>query len=81
MRIKSDATNHKPNRDESRKLKFQLLGWMLFVVCALFYLASSLKNRDFLAVAGSIAFLVACIVFLVPVMDVWKRRNKSRKGS
>ena len=69
------------NRDDDRKLKFQLLGWLLFIVCALFYLASSLKNRDALAILGSLAFMVACIVFLVPVVDDWKKYRRSREDS
>ena len=69
------------NRDHYRKLKFQLLGWILFIVCALFYLVSSLKNRDVLAIIGSLAFLVACFVFLVPVVDDWKKYRRSREDS
>lgn len=69
------------NREECRKLKYQLVGWVLFIVCALFYLASSLKNRDVLAAAGSLAFLVACLVFLVPVAEAWKTNHRSRRDS
>jgi len=69
------------SRQEDRKLKCQLVGWMLFILCALFYLFSSLKNRDVMAVAGSLAFLVACLVFLVPVADAWKANHRSRRDS
>ena len=52
--------------DDQRK--FQLAGWLLFIICALFYLASSWQNQDALAITGSIVFLLACIVFLLPLM-------------
>jgi Ca2+/Na+ antiporter len=45
-----------------------IYGWVLFVVCALFFMAASLKNRDLLTFLGSVIFLVACLVFLVPLI-------------
>jgi hypothetical protein len=45
-----------------------LLGWSLFVVSALFFTAASLRAGDPLALAGSLFFLVACFVFLWPLM-------------
>jgi len=47
--------------------KYQLAGWILFIVCAIFFIASSLKNKDMLAFIGSVIFLIACIVFLIPL--------------
>ena len=51
-----------------RKDRYALAGWLLFVLCAVFYLASSLKNHDPLAIIGSVLFLVACLVFMVPIV-------------
>ena len=47
-------------------VKLQILGWILFIVSACAFIASSLKSGDLLALAGGLFFLVACFVFLVP---------------
>lgn len=44
----------------------QLWGWGLFIISALFYGAASLKAGDILGFLGSLFFLVACLVFLIP---------------
>ena len=46
--------------------RFQILGWILFIVSALGFIASSLKSGDMLALTGGAFFLVACFVFLIP---------------
>lgn len=61
--------------DQRRDLVFQLWGWLLFILCALLFLASSLVNRDLIAAAASLVFLAACAVFMVPVLGAWKRRG------
>jgi F0F1-type ATP synthase assembly protein I len=48
--------------------KFQLLGWLLFIVSAAFFIASSVRNGDMVGLLGGFFFLVACFVFLVPFM-------------
>ena len=45
-----------------------VIGWGLFVVSACLFLASSLRSGDLLAVCGSAFFLIACIVFLIPLL-------------
>ena len=50
-----------------------LAGWLLFVVSALFFIASAWRSGDGLALAGGIFFLIACIAFLVPVVRNWPR--------
>ena len=47
--------------------KQHLVGWILFVLCAIFFIASSIKNRDTLTLIGSILFLISCIVFIIPL--------------
>jgi hypothetical protein len=59
--------------DKQREMKFNLWGWILFVVCAFFFIASSLQGRDLLGLIGSIIFLIACIVFLYPLVTKNKR--------
>jgi hypothetical protein len=50
----------------SSEKKCQLWGWVLFIASAISYLAASIRTGDLLAILGSIFFLVACIVFLIP---------------
>ncbi len=46
---------------------WQLWGWILFIVSALFFIATSLRAGDPLGLLGGVFFLVACFVFLVPL--------------
>jgi len=52
--------------------KYQIAGWILFIICAIFFIVASLMNRDILTLIGSVIFLVACIVFLVPIFKATK---------
>ena len=58
----------KGKRGEAMKeeQKYQLLGWVLFVLSAVFFIASSVRSGDMLGLAGALLFFVACFVFLVP---------------
>ena len=47
-------------------------GWWLFVVCALFFIAVALINRDWLSLLGSLAFLAANVAFMIPI---YRRRK------
>jgi hypothetical protein len=62
-----------PRRDSkdttSNDRFYHLLGWGLFVVCSVFFIASGIKNKDVLTITGSIIFLVACLVFLIPLRN------------
>ena len=51
-----------------RGRKFELLGWCLFIVSAVFFIASTARSGDVLGLLGSLFFLFACIVFLVPYL-------------
>lgn len=74
--MKGIQGNHK-----KQKNKQHLLGWILFVLCAIFFIASSLKNRDTLTLNGRVLFLTACIVFIIPLVRKMKisenEKNKS----
>ncbi len=54
--------------DTGQELRQQFWGWILFVVCGVFFMASSIRNRDLLTLAGTVVFLVACVVFMVPLV-------------
>ena len=52
--------------DPRQEQRISLVGWVLFVVSALFFIGASLRAGDTLALLGSLFFLVACFVFLLP---------------
>lgn len=52
----------------NRERKFHLWGWILFIVCAAFFIAASIKGDNTLTLIGSVIFLVACVVFLIPLV-------------
>ena len=55
-------------KDSPKKEKFQFAGWILFVFSAIFFIASSLRAGDWLSLTGGILFLLACFVFLIPLV-------------
>src|SRR6202041_3116885 len=46
---------------------YQLLGWALFIISAIGFIASSIRSGDILGLIGGIFFLLACFAFLVPL--------------
>ena len=79
-----NSTPHPPPPDEARRIReqwFQLYGWLLFVVSALFFLWSGATAGDPVLVVGSAFFLVACFVFLWPLAeDIFERYRNGRGG-
>ena len=49
-----------PRKDK----RYEIWGWLLFGVFALFFVASSIRNGDMIGLLGGIFFLLACVVFL-----------------
>jgi len=49
--------------------KYHLVGWILFLVCAAFFIASAVRSGDLLYLIGSIIFFVACIAFVIPLVS------------
>ncbi len=54
--------------DKKRERKFHLWGWVLFLVCAGFFITSSVKDSNIPSLVGSIIFLAGCVVFIIPLM-------------
>ena len=50
------------------EVKFQLWGWVLFILCAGFFIASSIKNKDIFSLVASFIFLAACVIFIIPLL-------------
>ena len=45
-----------------------LWGWILFLLCAVVYAVAGIRDGDLLITGGSILFLAACVLFLVPYL-------------
>ena len=52
---------------------YHLVGWTLFLICAVFFIVSAALSGDMLYLAGSVIFFVACIAFIIPLMS--KKRH------
>ncbi|MEZ5823805.1 MAG: hypothetical protein R3C97_03390 [Geminicoccaceae bacterium] len=50
----------------STEQRWHFAGWLLFIASAVLFIWSSWKSGDLVALLASLAFLVACFVFLVP---------------
>lgn len=55
-----------------KSLRYQLCGWILFVACAILFIAEGIVNREPLVLVASLIFLLACLVFLVPLIDSFR---------
>ncbi len=47
--------------------RLQIWGWVLFIGCAVCYIFSSFQNREWITLVGGLLFLLACILFLIPL--------------
>jgi hypothetical protein len=48
--------------------QFQIAGWVLFILSAIGFTISSWRSGDGAALIGALLFLIACFVFLVPLI-------------
>ena len=51
-----------------QETKYHLVGWILFVICAIVFIASGVNNHDTLTFIGGVIFLIACVFFLIPLV-------------
>lgn len=81
--FKSEKTTNKMKENQEnhngQDFKYQLAGWILFILCAFFFIASSLKNQDTLTFIGAVIFLIACIVFLIQLVRTIKKAANHTK--
>jgi len=61
----------------NRERKFHLWGWIFFLVCACFFIASSIESGSILGIAGSVIFFIACIIFIIPLV---MKENRDENG-
>ena len=53
------------SKDSPQKGKrYEIWGWILFTISALFFIVSSLRNGDIVGLLGGLFFLLACAAFL-----------------
>jgi len=44
--------------------KYERIGWIFFILCSLFYIASSFHAKDIYGLIGGILFFVGCLFFI-----------------
>ncbi len=59
--------------EEQRERRFNLWGWIGFVVCAGLFIAANLRSGDWLALAASVIFLFGCLLLIIPLLG--RRRD------
>jgi hypothetical protein len=54
--------------------RLELAGWVLFVLCAILFVVDSIQSGTVVGLIASILFLLACLVFILPLLvkKVWK---------
>lgn len=56
-----------------KEMRAQLWGWILFVICGILFTYSGVRAQDIVTIAASIIFLLACLVFMVPLVKAITR--------
>jgi hypothetical protein len=56
--------DHMSENSPQKSRTYDLWGWILFVVSALFFIASSIRTGDVVGLLGGVFFLLACTAFL-----------------
>ena len=54
-----------------KEKKYQLYGWLLFLVCAVLFIIDSVINWSPWGFTGSLFFLFGCFAFIIPF--TWKK--------
>ena len=62
------TTNRDFGREAHVRKRFELVGWSIFLGCSGLFLVSTSLANDAWGIAASAAFLVGCVVFLVPLV-------------
>jgi hypothetical protein len=66
------------DRPVVRKLRLQLYGWLLFVACAVLFVAGSFMDDNPLFLVASLLFLLACLFFILPLLETLHRLRRRR---
>ena len=68
VRKEVHVSRNSPQKDK----RYDLWGWVLFTLSALFFIVSSLRNGDIVGLLGGVFFLLACVAFLAPYIGIHK---------
>ena len=66
-----------PENSPRKDKEYDFWGWVLFVVSAAFFMASSIRAGDVVGLLGGLFFLLACAAFLVPYFSPHKGARQS----
>lgn len=55
------------DRSKTQEILYQTGGWILFLIGTILFIAAGLRNGDLISLAGSLAFLIGCVLFMVPL--------------
>jgi Na+/proline symporter len=55
--------------NKSASSRYEILGWLLFIFSAIFFISSSIRAGDWLSLTGGVLFLIACFVFMIPLLS------------
>ena len=61
-------TPHSNGLDWRKIFTPECVGWLLFVLSALFFIAASWRAGDWVGLSGGLLFLVSCFFFLYPMV-------------
>ncbi len=61
-----------PDNSPKKQGRYDLWGWLLVVISALFFMAASIRAGDVVGLFGGIFFLLACVAFLASYTGVRK---------
>lgn len=62
-------------KDNKQDQQNQLWGWGLFVACAVLFIFSGVRAGDILTITASVLFLLACMVFIIPLVNAIRQDN------
>jgi membrane protein DedA with SNARE-associated domain len=63
-----------------KEKQFQIAGLIGFIISGLFFITSGIKNTDILTILGSLAWIGACIIWLIPFLTHEGRTNEAGPG-
>ena len=46
--------------------RYQLAGWLTFLVCSLFFLGAGIASGNAWTIGGGVTFLIGVLLFLIP---------------
>ena len=68
------------DNSKNRERKYHLIGWGLYLVCACFFIAASIRSGNTLYLIASIIFLIGCVVFIIPLTKKTDNLDDDIKG-